>query len=480
MNSISNKNIIINLFWRFAERCGAQGVSFIVSIILARILDPEAYGTIALVTVFIAILNVFVDSGLGTALVQDKDAGDEEFSTVFYFNMLMSILLYFVMYLISPFIADFYNNESLIPIVRVLSITLVVSGLKNVQQAYVSKTLQFKRFFYSTLVGTVGAAFVGVFIAYKGGGVWALVVQQVFNTTVDAIILWFTVKWRPKLMFSVKKLIRLLSYGWRLLASSLIDTVYNNARQMIIGKKYSAADLAYYNQGEKFPVLIVNNINTSIDSVLLPVMSREQDSIEHVKSMTQKAIKTSTYVMAPLMIGLAACADNIVKVILTDKWVECIPFLRIFCLVYMFYPIHTANLNAIKAMGRTDIFLKLEIVKKIVGIMAIIISMRYGVLAMAFSSIFVDLAGQLINSWPNKYLLNYKYADQFRDIFPGIFLATLMGIVVYLVGFISCSTALVLVIQVCTGAVVYVGLSAYIGLDSFRYLYKTIKSMIKE
>ena len=356
----SKQNVFSNVIWRFAERCGAQVVSFIVSIVLARILAPEAYGTIALITVFTNILQVFVDSGLGNALIQKKDANDLDFSTVFYANITVCLVLYVSVFLCAPAIASFYNDNSLVAVIRVLSLTIVISGVKNVQQAYVSKKLIFKKFFFATLAGTVGAAIVGIVMAQKGFGVWALVAQQLFNLTVDTIVLWITVKWRPKLMFSFKRLKELFSYGWKLLVSSLLDTTYENVRQLVIGKIYSSADLAFYNKGKQFPNLIVTNINTSIDSVLLPTMSNEQENKSRVRDMTRRAIKTSIFIMAPLMMGLAFTSKNIVTLLLTEKWLECVPYLCVFCITFMFYPIHTANLNAIKAMGYLHRYLDLR------------------------------------------------------------------------------------------------------------------------
>lgn len=333
---MKSKNIVSNFIWRFAERCGAQLVSFVVSIVLARILAPEDYGTIALVTVFTAILQVFVDSGLGTALIQKKDADDLDFSSVFYFNFSICLVLYAVMFIVAPYIAIFYEDMTLTSVIRVLSLTIVISGVKGIQQAYVSRNMLFKRFFFSTIGGTIFSAFLGIGLAFSGCGVWALVAQQLSNTMIDTLILWITVKWKPKKEFSWKRLRTLFSYGWKLLVSSLLDTVYNNLRNLIIGKMYSSADLAYYNQGDKFPKIIVTNINTSIDSVLLPTMSNEQDDRNRIKSMTRRAIKTSIYVMAPLMMGLAFCAESIVELVLTDKWLPCVPFLRLFCITYMF------------------------------------------------------------------------------------------------------------------------------------------------
>lgn len=478
MNTVKN-SILKNFIWRFAERCGAQLVTFIVSIVLARILAPEDYGTIALVTVFTTILQVFVDSGLGTALIQKKDADDLDFSSVFFFNFAVCLMLYLCMFISAPFIAEFYNDVSLTPVVRVISLTIVMSGIKGIQQAYVSKHMMFKRFFFSTIGGTIFSAFFGIALAYAGFGVWALVAQQLSNMVIDTLILWLTVKWRPKLMFSWTRLKGLLKFGWKLLVSALLDTGYSNLRNLIIGKMYSSSDLAFYNQGDKFPKVIVTNINTSIDSVLLPTMSSVQDDRVRVKNMTRRAIKTSTFVMAPLMMGMAFCAEPIVRLVLTDKWLPCVPYLRIFCITYMFWPIHTANLNAINAMGRSDWFLKLEIIKKIMGMTILLSTMWFGVMAMAYSLLVSNVLSQIINSWPNRKLLNYSYLDQVKDFAPGILLAVFMGVCVYFIGYIPLPTILTLVIQIIAGAAIYIVLSAILKLEEFEYLTGMIKSFLK-
>ncbi|MCM1226966.1 MAG: lipopolysaccharide biosynthesis protein [Clostridium sp.] len=477
----TNKNTVINNFlWRFLERCGAQGVTFIVSIVLARLLEPSVYGLIALVTVFTTLMQVFVDSGMGNALIQKKNADDLDFSSVFYFNIVICALLYIIMFISAPFIAGFYDMPDLTPVIRVLSLILIISGVKNVQQAYVSKHMMFKKFFFSTLGGTIGAAVVGIVMAYLGFGVWALAAQMLFNALTDTIILWLTVKWRPKKMFSFKRLKGLFSYGWKLLISALIDTVYNDLRQIIIGKIYNESDLAQYNQGKKFPNLIVTNINTSIDSVLLPTMTKVQDDPAVVKNMTRRSIKTSTYIMMPFMVGLAVCAEPIVSLILTDKWLPCVPFLRIFCFTYAFYPIHTANLNAIKAMGRSDLFLILEIIKKAVGIIAIISTMRISVKAMAYSLLVTSVTSQIINSWPNKKLLNYSYPEQLKDMFPQIALSLVMGAAVYCVQFIGLNDIFTLLIQVPVGGILYVAGSKLFHIDSFEYIVSIVKGVHKK
>lgn len=478
MAEITKQKVFSNMIWRFLERTGAQLVALIVSIVLARILTPEDYGTIALLLVFINILNVFVDSGLGTALVQKKDADNVDFSTVFYANVCFCIVLYTIMFFFAPLIAKFYKNESLVSLIRVLSITILISGVKNIQQSYVSKTLQFKKFFFATLVGTITAAVVGIWMAYHGFGVWALVAQQLTNLGIDTILLWITVKWRPDFVFSFKRLKGLFSYGWKLLASAILDTVYTNLRQLIIGKKYSAEDLAFYTKGELFPKAIAGNLNNAIDSVLLPTMATEQDNQERVKAMTRRAIKTSTYCMSPLMLGLAACSPSIIHILLTDKWMPCVPYMIIFCITYCFFPIHTANLNAIKAVGRSDLFLKLEIVKKIVGLTITLISMWFGVMVMAYSLLLSSLLSQIINSWPNKKLLKYGYLEQIKDILPGLLLALVMALIVSLVNLLSISYILKLVIQIPLGIVIYIGGSKLFKLDSYTYILDIIKSKV--
>lgn len=480
MAKSDRNSVLLNFIWRFAERCGAQLVTFVVSIVLARILAPEDYGQIALITVFTTIMQVFVDSGLGLALIQKKDADELDFSSVFYFNFVVCLVLYSIMFIAAPYIAAFYKDGSLTPIIRVISLTIVISGVKGIQQSYVSRNMLFKRFFFSTLGGTIFSAFLGIGLAYSGFGVWAIVAQQLSNTAIDTLILWLTVKWRPRKMFSWERLKGLLFFGWKMLVSSLLDTVYNNIRSLIIGKMYSSADLAYYNQGKQFPNTIVNNINTSIDSVLLPSMSSAQDDRARVKAMTRRSITISTYIMAPMMMGLAFCAKPIVQLVLTDKWLPCVPFLRIFCITYMFYPIHTANLNAIKAMGRSDLFLKLEIAKKIVGMILLLSTMWFGVMAMAYSLLVSSVLSQIINSWPNIKLLNYGYLEQLKDIIPSIALAVLMGFCVNLVSLLNLSNIVTLLIQIPLGAVIYIITSELLHLESFNYLMDLIRPMIRK
>lgn len=470
-----NREVFLNFIWRFLERCGAQGVSFIVSIILARILDPEVYGTVALMNVFTILLSVFIDSGMGSALIQKKDADELDFSTLFYFNLGMCIILYVLMFFCAPLIARFYGRNELVSMIRVLSLTLIVSGVKNIQNAYVSKNMLFKKFFFATLGGTIGAAIIGIFLAYLGYGAWALIIQSLFNNCVDTIILWITVKWRPQKKFSFTRLKILFSFGWKIMVSSLLDRVYRELRTLIIGKKYSSEDLAFYNRGQQFPVVVVDNINSSIDSVLFPSMAAVQDIQDKVRGMTRRAIKVSCYIMMPLMVGLAVCAEPLIRILLTEKWLPSVFFMRVFCFSYAFWPIHTANLNAIKALGRSDLFLRLEVIKKIVGLIALLSTMWISVKAMAYSLLFTSVTSQLINSWPNKRLLNYSYIEQLKDIFPSMILSIVMGICVLQITRVGLSDIITLLMQILVGGIIYIIGSRLFRIDSWEYLVCMLK-----
>lgn len=477
---MNGKKVISNMIWRFAERSSAQIVTFLVSIVLARILDPSVYGTVALVTVFTSILQIFIDSGLGNSLIQKKDADNIDFSTVFYTNILFCLLIYLVMFVCAPFIAKFYGNNDMTLMLRVLSITVIIAGVKNIQQAYVARNLLFRKFFYSTIGGTIFSAFVGIGMAILGCGPWALIFQHLSNTLVDTVILWVTVKWRPKKSFSFSRIKILFTYGWKLLASALLDGIYNNLTSLIVGKKYSSKDLAYYNQGQKFPIIIVTNIITSIDSVLLPVMSNEQDNNYNIKMITRKSLRIGTFIMAPLMIGLSACGNNLINLILGEKWIDSVIFLQIFCFTYLFWPVHTTNLNAIKALGRSDLFLKLELIKKLIGVILICISMNIGVVAIAISMLINSLLALIINAFPNKKLLDYGYLEQIKDIGPSIIISLIIGIIVWAIGcYIQISCAIELFIQVVVGALSYIILAKIFKIVEMEYLFNIIRKRKK-
>lgn len=476
---MGREKIVKNALWRLMERCGAQGITLVVSIVLARLLSPTDYGTVSLVLVFLTIMEVFVDSGLGNALIQKKDADELDFSSVFIFNMIFCCFLYVIMFFAAPLIAKFYDNSSLTSLVRVLSITLIISGFKNIQIAYVSRHLMFKKFFFATLVGTISAAIVGISLAYMGLGVWVLVAQNLVNQVIDTIVLWITVEWRPKKQFSWGRFKALYSFAWKLLATNLIDTIYQKIRQLVIGKVYTSSDLAYYNQGQTLPYAIVSNVNVAMDSVLFPALSKEQDDKENLKQLTQKAMTMSLYIMAPLLMGMAAVADSLVRVLLTEKWLPCVFYIRITCISFLFYPINTANINAIKALGRSDIVLKLEIAKKALGIFLLLITFKLGVRAIAIGTLVASAVAQILNCSPNKKLLGYRYMEQIKDIFPTLFLSVIMYIVVISIPtFISAKPLFQLICQIIVGGLIYWIVSMIFKLKEYATIIVLIKAML--
>ncbi len=472
------------LLWKVAERMGAQIISTVVSIILARILVPEDYGVVALTTIFITIANVFVTSGFGAALVQKKDADDLDFSSVFHTGFFVSILLYAGLFFVSPYIAIWFKEPLLESVLRVVGLQLPISALSSVQNAYISKNFLFKKVFLSTISATIISAVVGIWMALEGFGCWALVVQHMTNLAVGQIILLITIKWRPKLKYSWSRTKTLFGYSWKLLGSSLLDVGYNELRGIVIGKKYSSVDLAYYNKGKALPSLVGDNLNTPINSVLFPVLSAEQEDKKRIKNMTRRSIQASCYLMLPILAGLAVVAPVLVPVLFTSKWNECIPYLQMMCFVYTLRPIHAANLQAIKALGRSDLFLKLEIVKKIFGLIILFATMWFGVFWIVFGSIISTIIYSIVNSFPNKKLLNYSWIEQVKDILPYFGLAILMGVPVYLMNYLYLSFSwnmyLVLVLQVLAGGVLYVGFSMLFRVEIFRYLLDTVKEFFNK
>ena len=471
--------VISSLIWKFLERIGTQGIQFIVSIILARLLLPSDYGVISMILVFTAIANVFVQNGFSTSLIQKKEADDCDFSSVFYVSMVIAIICYGIIYFIAPYIANFYKMEQITLILRVMSLTLFFGAINSVQNAKISRDMKFKKLFFSSLGAIIVSGTTGIALAYLGYGAWALVWQQLSNALATTIILWFTSGWRPKLMFSIKKVKKLFSYGWKILCSSLIDTIYQNIYNLVIGKFYNSKTLGNYNKGEQFPKLIAVNIDGAISSVMLSAYSKEQDSKDKLKKMVRRSIVTSSLLIFPMMFGLAAVSENVVKILLTDKWLGCVPYMQLLCIVYALYPINTANLQAIKAIGKSDYYLKLEIIKKILGIIVLVCTVRYGVYIMTLGQVGVAIVSTFINSYPNRKLLDYKYIEQLKDIFPNLIISIVMFIIVYLFGNINMNIYLLLGFQILIGIAVYFVLIKLFKLESYDYLIKMIPDRFK-
>ena len=390
------------MFWFLCEKVLLNMVGFIVSLILARVLLPEEYGLIAIITIFINISNVFVDSGFGTALIQKKEADSLDFNTVFWTEIGISILLYGLLFFAAPIIADFYNESALIEIIRVYAFFVILGSIKNVQHAYVSRKMQFKLFFFSTLGGTLVSAVVGIVMAYCGCGVWALVAQVLINCLMDSIVLFINIDWKPKFQFSIIRLKGLFSFGWKLLATSLLSTIYNNLYGLIIGKIYNPTQLALFNKGNSFPTLISNNVTGPIQQATFPALAIVQDDKDRLKSMTQKTLQTTTYVMWPLLVGMAAVAVPMITVLITDKWIDCVIFLQINVVATLFWPISSANGQLINAVGRSDLSLKLDIIKKVIGVLLIVISIPFGIIPMAWGRAIGQFIASVCDAVANK------------------------------------------------------------------------------
>lgn len=480
---MADKRVIISsLFWKFFERAGTQLIQFGVTIALARILAPDDFGLVALIAIFISIASVFVQSGLNTALIQKKDADDLDFSSVFWASLGIAVATYTILFFGAPFIADFYEHPSLTVVIRVLAITLFIDVFSSIQNAYVARNMLFKKLFFRSVGAIIPSGAIGLTLAFCGFGIWALVAHQFCNAFLAVAIMWFTIPWRPSFKFSFTRFKSLFTYGWKLLVSSLIDVVYTNLRGLIIGKFFSPADLAYYNRGDTFPFLIVNNINTSIGSVLLPSFAAAQNDIAQLKKMMRRSIITSTFIITPMMAGLAAMAHQVVLLILGEKWLPCVPFVQIYCFMYLFYPIHTTNLSAIKAVGRSDVFLKLEIIKKICGLSLLIGSYFYfkSPIGIAYGALVSTILCSFINANPNRKLLGYGYLEQIKDIFPTFILTVPMGIAVYAIGTSDIPLLPQSILQVITGILVYFSIAKLFRMERFDYLVKTVKEYRKK
>jgi len=476
MDNLKSK-VFSGLLWKLLERSGTQGIQFVVQIILARLLLPEDYGIIALITIFITIASVFVQTGFNTALIQKKDASETDFTSVFFLSLFVASILYIILFFAAPFMAAFFEEPQLVPVLRVLSITLFFGAFNSIQNAIVARGMQFKKLFFSSLGAILASGAVGIGMAYAGFGVWALVGSQITNQLFITLILWFTVKWRPKLLFSFKRVKGLFSYGWKLLVSSLIDTLYMDLRSLIIGKMFQAEMLGFYNRGKLFPSLVVANINGSIQAVMFPALSSQQDNRGKVKQMVRRSIMTSSFILFPLMAVLVVTAEPLIKILLTEKWLPSAPFLQVYCVIYALWPIHTANLQAINALGRSDIFLKLEILKKTLGLTVLGITIPYGVYAIALGGIVSGLISTIINSYPNRKLLEYGYIEQWKDILPYLTLSLLTGVIVYSLNFLGLDAWITLLLQFLSGALIYTGMAYLFKLESLIYLINTLKKL---
>ncbi len=450
-------SIFKSFIWKFLERFGYLGTQFILQLVLARILSPDHYGVLSLMMVFVSLANVFIQTGFSTALIQNKDVTEADYSSVFWVTLVTAGVVYTTIFFAAPVISNFYKMPEMTFPLRILSLVLFPGAINSIQLAKVSREMDFKKVFVSNVGSVFISGIIGIIIALCGGGLWALVAQTLLATAISCVIMAFSVKCHIRFICNISRIKVLLRYGWKLLVSCLIDTLFQNLQSLVIGKKYNSDTLGYYNRGQQFPQAIVSVVNGSVQSVMLPAMSAKQDDVEKVKSITRKSICLSAYLLFPIMTGLAMVSPALISIMLTDKWLPCVIYLQICCITFAFYPIHSCNLQAINAIGRSDIFLKLEIIKKIVsiGLLAIAIFAFDSPLAIAVSGAIGVPFGLIINSFPNKKLIGYSFWEQITDWGPAMIMSIVMGVVVGIVGLLQINKFALLIIQVLTGAFVY-------------------------
>lgn len=479
--SLKNKTLS-GLVWKLSERLGVSGVQFILQIVLARLLNPEHYGILSIMIIFTTLANVFIQTGFNTALIQNKDVSEEDYSSVFWVSLAIATILYIMIFIAAPFIAEFYNIPDIINPLRVLSLMLFPGALNSVQLAKVSREMDFKKVFFSNIGGILISGIAGIVIAIMGGGLWALVAQTMLNIFVACIVMRFTVNLKLQFKCNLTRVKVLFSFGWKLLLSSLIDTLYTEISSLVIGKKYNSGTLGYYNRGKQFPQFIINSIDGAIQSVMLPAMSGKQDDKIQIKNMMRNSIMLSSYIVFPIMTGLAAVATPLVTLLLTEKWLDCVPFLQVYCFSFAFRPVHSCNLQAINAMGRSDVFLKLEIIKKSYGliVLAIAVFCFETPLAIAMTGIFTTWIGWFVNSYPNYKLVSYSYFEQIFDILPSMLLSLIMFVIVLFVGNLEINTLLLLIVQVLVGIIVYLFLSLLFKPTPYKIVIKQLTNILNK
>lgn len=463
------------LFWSSVERFSNQGVQFFFSIILARLLSPSDYGIVAMVVIFFAIAQTFVDSGFSNAIVRKKDRTESDLSTCFYFNILIGFVFYILLFLCSPFIAEFYGQPILSPIVKISGLNVLINSLCIVQQAQFTIRIDFKTQAKVTLTSTVISGILGILLAYLGYGVWALVWQGVTGSFVRMILFWILSKWRPRESFSKDSFHYLFGYGSKLLASGLLDTTYNNIYPIVIGKFYSPAQLGNFSRAQGWASLPSSNITGILQRVTFPVLTEMQDDNERLATNYRKLLRLSAFVIFPLMMLLAAIASPLVRVVITSKWDACVPYLQIICFAKMWYPIHAINLNLLQVKGRSDLFLRLEIIKKVVGVSVMCVTIPLGVTAMCFGMVFTSINALFINTYYTGKLINVGYLTQMKDLLPILFISLLMGACAYASTWLFSTEWIKLFMAVVIGGIMYLILSIFFAKDEYIEVMNVIK-----
>ena len=470
--SLKNKTLS-SLVWQFYQKIFGQLFSFIVTVILARMLRPEDYGVVALASMFNVLVGIFISGSMDAALIQKKDADELDYNTVFFSSLFMSIIIYGVVYFGAPIFASIYDNDLITPVMRVLALTMPIGSLAMVQNATISRNLEFKNFFFATLIGQIVAAIVGIVMAYRGYGPWALVAQSMIGTITNTIVMFFLVSWHPKLMFSWERFRRLFDYAWKKCLANFIGTSCNQLKGYLIGFKYSASDLAYYNRGEGLPEMIKNNIAGTMDAVLFPSFSKMQNDRSAMKRGMFRSITISIYIVVPLLMGLAAAAEQIVPLLYSEKWIPAIPFLQISCFTFIVVLLNNANLQVLYALGETETVLKQEFIKKPIMIAILAVAVFISPRAIVIGT-FIHFCHEFFwTAQANKYTIDYSFCEQIHDVMPCFLLGLSMAALVYGLGMFISSPIIALSVQVVIGAAYYIGMSHMANFESYRYL-KTI------
>ncbi len=454
MGTLKDKTVK-GLFWNSIDRFSTQGIQFVFGLVIARLLLPADYGVVAMLGIFLAVSSVFIDSGFGTALVQKADRTEVDFATVFYFNNVVALLAYGILWLASPYIAAFYNLPLLESITKVVGLTLIFNALSGIPNAKMSIAIDFKSRAQISLISSVVIGIIGVWMAYAGYGVWALVTQSIVSAGLRTVLLWAYVRWVPLLTFSWQSFRRLFSFGSKLLASALLDTLYCNIYPLVIGKFFSATDLGVYSRANGLAQYPSSNLTSVLQGVTFPVLSSIQNDEERLADAYKRLLRTSVFIIFPLMIGLAATADPLIRIVLTDRWEGAIYLLQILCFALMWYPVHAINLNLLQVKGRSDYFLKLEIIKKILGISILCITIPLGLVAMCYGSICSSILSLAINTYYTKKLIGYGFVQQMREMTHILLHALMMGVLVWGVVQLMPTLWLKLIVGIITGITYY-------------------------
>lgn len=465
--------------WSAIENVSRYGITFVVSIVLARILSPEDYGLIGILNIFLSLFNAIVDSGFTAAIIRKKDATEDDYSTAFFTNFLLSVSLTAIMFFASGPIASFFERPELVPLAKVMSVILIINALALVPRAKLTKAIDFKTQTKITFISSLISGAIGILLAISGFGVWSLVWQQLANHILATILLWYYGRWFPKFYFSLKSFKDLWGFGWKLLVSSLIGTIWEEIYQVVIGKCYSPAVLGLYTRAYQFSSLCSTNINAVVQKVSYPVLSVIQDDVNRLKNGYKQVIKITMLVTFVLMIGMAATAKSMILVLIGQKWIDCVPLLQLICFNMMLYPLNALNLNAIEVVGRSDIILKLRIIKTIIAVIPLVIGIFISIYWMLASSIIVGWFGYLLNAYYLRPLLDYSIREQINDVLPSFIVAAGMGIVVFLESFIPVSEWLLFPLQVLTGGVLVCAISEIIKLKEYLNLKSIIIKYIK-